>query len=183
MKAILTYDYRSADLILKALKDYGKGINFFEKTNPEKLNKRLRKYNYKLLPISRQLEEYTFPDIEYYLYHENDKNKISRILRFISLNGYLLPKTFYRPFAFTHIGFGSRSRNFYKTREVFVMDPYTKQGYFLKINKLRAVKLTIHFFIRLWKMGRRYETIKANYQIGFYKLQTETFWKKYLGIH
>lgn len=182
MKAILTYDYRSAELILKALKDYGRGISFFEQTNPESLDKKLRKQNYKLLPMSEQLEEYTFLDIEYFLYHEKDKNKFSKLLRLALLNGYLLPKACYRPFAFTHIGFGSRSRNFYKTREVFVVDPFTNKGYFLIINKRRAVKLTMRFFIRLWRLGHRYNSIKADYQQGFYKLQTESFWKKYLGI-
>lgn len=183
LKAIVTYDYQSAELILKALKDYGKGISFFKRTDPEKLNQRLMKKNYKMQHISQVLDEYDFLNIEYYLYHETDRNRLSRFLRLASLNGYLLPKSVYRPFAFSHIGFGCRSRNFYRTRQVFVTDPFTYKGYMLEINKRKAVKLVLQFYLLAAKLGRRYETVKSSYQAGFYELQTEKFWTKYLGLN
>lgn len=182
LKAIVTYDYQSAELILKALKDFGKGISFFKRTDPEKLNRRLMEKNYKMQDIGQVLDEYDFRDIEYYLYHENDKNRRSRILRLASLNGYLLPKSIYRPFAFSHIGFGCRSRNFYRTRQVFVVDPFTYQGYMLEIKKAKALQLVLRFYLFTWKMGLKYEAVKADYQAGFYEVQTEKFWKKYLGV-
>lgn len=129
IKAILTYDYKGAELIIRAIEDYSKGVEFFEKINPEQLNKELLMQNYKSQKLEKLVNEYRFDDINHDLYFTRDKSKWSRRIRLLTLNGYLIPKIFYRDFSFSHVGFGSYTINFYKTKRVISFDPFTKTGY------------------------------------------------------
>lgn len=181
-KSIVKYDYNSAELILKAWDDYSKGIDFFIETNAEQLNKELSIYNYKLTPLSQFLPEYKYEDINRIASSEMDSNMVSKILRFASFNGNLIPEIFFRNFSVSHIGYGSRAINFYRTKRVLNYDPFSRKGYITEYNFRKAVKLTFKFIKKAGEYYFRYESIKKNYQTEFYKLQTKSFWIKYLNI-
>lgn len=179
---LVTYDYQSAILLLKAWKDYCKGVVFFETTDPEKLNIELSKFNYKMTPIQEIIQEYRFEDINYDIYQKKDRNKLQSIIRHITINGFLIPKLFYHPFDFALVGFGARYINFYKVKNVFNFDPFSQRGYYTCVSKIKAIKLMLRFIEQAISFKFKYKKIQADYQANFYKLQTEDFWKKYLDI-
>lgn len=179
---LVKYDYRSAELIIKALDDYCKGVVFFETTNPEELNKELSKYNYLMSPINQDIEEYRFEDLNYNIYQKADKSKLGAIIRHLTFNGYLIPQLFFHPFDFALVGFGARYINFYKTKKVYNYDPFAQKGYFTSISKRKALKLTLAFFKRAIFLKKNFNQIQSDYQSNFWKIQTVDFWKKYLNI-
>ncbi len=181
-KAILTYDYKGAEMIIKAIEDYSKGVDFFENVDPEKLNKKLLSKNYKMEKLENLVEEFRFDDINHDLYFTRDKNRLTRLIRLVTLNGYLIPKIFYRGFSFSHVGFGAYTINYYKTKRVLSFDPFTKTGYFVDVSKKKAFLLVMKYLKVNRKMKKEHEKIKNDYQCNFWKLQTESFWKKYLGV-
>lgn len=179
---LITYDYRSAELLLRAWKDYCDGVEFFSTTDPESLNKELMQSNYKMEPIEDVLDEYCFNDINSEIYGKSDKNKIQSIIRHLTLNGFLIPKCFFKPFSFSLVGFGARYINFYKTKDVFCFEPFSRKGYFVHSSKKDAIRLMIAFGKQYWYFKKNRKKIYADYQTNFYKLQTEEFWRNYLGI-
>lgn len=180
--SIITYDYKSAELLIMAWKDYCKGTAFFVETDSEELNKSLMKLNYQLEPLEEKIEEYRFDDINYEIYNKSDKSKISSFIRHITLNGFLIPKVFYKNFSFSNMGFAARYINFYCTKTVFNFDPFTRKGYFTQVNKFRAIKLLLKFFKQALYFSMNFNRIKGDYQQNFWKLQTEEFWQNYLDI-
>ncbi len=184
-KSIIKYDYKSAELIIRALDDYSKGVNFFINTDPELLNKELMKYNHNLLTLKDLLGEngeYIYDDLINKTQNEHDKNIIYKFYRLLTFNGNLLPDCLCKNIGVSLIGYASRAINFYKQAEVLNFDPFSRKGYYTKRNKKLAVKYTIKFIRKSFKYYREFKNIKKDYQSNFYKLQTETFWKKYLKI-
>lgn len=182
-KAILFYDYDGAELLIRAMEDFSKGINFYiaDSYNPEELNQEIMKKNHKLQSIDVLLEQYRIDDINYHVYIKKDRTKFYRILRIILLNGYLLPYCFINRFSFAHIGFGGRPISYYRARRVMVFDPFMKQGYFVEMSKRKAFFLLIKFILVYIKIKFRYEKLKFDYQNNFWKFQTQTFWERFLG--
>lgn len=178
-KSIIKYDYDSAKLIIKALKDYEKGPSFFEKTDPERLNNDLSKYNHKLISIDKLIKYYSYKDIIDCICNENDISKWHKIFRLLTCNGNLLPGS---GVGFSFVGYGARAINFYRKNRVLNYDPFTYSGYYTNKNLQKTFKLTIIFIkesiIYYWKFNK----IKKDYQCNFHKLQTESFWYKYLNL-
>lgn len=181
-KSIIKYDYASAELIIKALVDYSQGVSFFENVNPEKLNISLSKYNHKLIKISEIKKSYRYSDMVNKAINENDKSKLHKYFRFITFNGNLLPWFMAKGEGVSFVGYGARAINFYKKDSVLNYDPYSRKGYFTNRNFRMAVKLTVKFIKEASIYWINFEKIKRDYQINFSKLQTESFWLKYLGL-
>lgn len=179
---LITYDYRGAELLLRAWKDYCQGVDFFSTTDPEVLNKELMQLNYKMEPIENTLVEYRFDDISSEIYGKTDKNIMQSIIRHLTLNGFLIPKCFYKSFGFSLVGFGARYINFYRTKDVYCFEPFSRKGYFLHVSKKDAIRLMITFGKQYCYFKKNRKKIYANYQTNFYKLQTEEFWRDYLDI-
>lgn len=181
IKALITYDYDCAELILKACEDFKKGVSFFEEVNPEELNSELMKKNHKKVSLQEAVDEYRFDDINYELYFKTDKG-IRCLLRRLTLNGFLIPKIVYKSFGYALEGFGTKYISYYKTRQVFVLDPFTRKGYYVKPNKKKAITLICKFGKMSRLLKRNFDKIVSEYQSEFYVLQTEKFWRKYLEI-
>lgn len=183
VRSIMHLNYNSAKLVIRAVEDFLKGVEFFEKTNPEELNGELMKYNPKMGFIWDLLEEYKLDDIYESTSPANaDKNVISKFFRLLTLNGLLLPKVFYKEFGIALNGFAGIPFNFYKTKRVFVYDKFSQKGYFVDVNKKEAFKLIFKFIGICGKYILHYKKINKNYQENFYKLQNIEFWEKYLEI-
>ena len=179
---LVTYDYIGAELILRAWEDYCKGVEFFAKTDPEQLNQELSKMNYKMESIQNVIPEYRFEDVNYDIYIKADRNKLQSFIRHVTINGFLIPKCFYRPFDFALVGFGARYINFYKVKNVFNFDPFTRRGYYTHVSKKKAIQLMFRFIGMTLYYKRNCKKIQEDYQTNFHKLQTEDFWKQYLGL-
>lgn len=179
---LLKYDYEAAELVIKAGEDFLKGPNFFANTDAEEYNQKLMQKNYKMFPLEKLCEEYKFSDIEYECYHKKDKNRIAMIIRRATINGFFVPKAFYKPFGFALIGYGAKNINFYKKRDVLNFDPFLKAGYICRVSKKRAIKIMLKFFKLSFNVYRYFEKIKQNYQINAEKLITKSFWIQYLDL-
>lgn len=182
-KSIIKYDYNSAMLIIRAFIDYSNGPKFFMDCDPELLNKELCKYNHKLVEIKQLMDEFVADDLVSNIFCENDRNKIFKFIRFITINGNLIPSFLCRDWSVSFVGYGSRAINFYRTKKVLNYDPYSQKGYYTQRNVVQAVKLTIKFLKFALKYIYNFEKIKKDYQCNFYILQTELFWKKYLKLN
>lgn len=182
-KSIIKYDYNSAELIIKALVDYSCGPKFFINTNPEKLNQEISKYNHKLVEMNELATEFVSDDLVNIIVNENDRNKIFKVIRFMTFNGNLIPTFLCREWSISFVGYGARAINFYRAKRVLNYDPYARKGYYTQRSFMRAAKLTVKFLKHALVYVYHFEKIKKDYQCNFHILQTETFWEKYLGLN
>ncbi len=182
IRSIMYLNYNSAKLVIRALKDFSKGVSFFEETNPEELNGELMKLNPKMDFIWNLIEEYKLEDIYHQIQIKNDKNKLFKILRLLSFNGYLIPKAFYKEFGIAQLGFAARPINFYKTKKVLNYDIFSQKAYFSEMSKIKAIKLAFEYSKECIKYYFNFKKINKNYQENFYKIQNIDFWKKYLEL-
>lgn len=183
-KSIIKYDYDSAELIIRALKDYSKGCAFFKSTNPEELNNELSKFNHKLLSMDQLVNEYVADDFIGNALNKHDKNKLAKIIRFLTFNGNLLPSMLLKnEFSVALVGYGARAINFYRMKKVLNYDLFSEKGYYTERNFKKATLLTLRFIRAAVLYKIRFEKIKKDYQCNFHDLQTQTFWEKYLGIN
>lgn len=90
--SLVKYDYKSAELILRAWKDYCKGVVFFQKTDPEELNTELSHFNYQRQPLQEAVAEYRYDDINNNIYFKKDKNVLQSLIRHITINGFFYSK-------------------------------------------------------------------------------------------
>lgn len=182
-RSIMYLNYNSAKLVIRALQDYSKGVEFFENTNPEELNRELMKYNPKMEYIWDLLEEYKLEDIyDMTSNKRQDKNIIAKAFRLLTFNGLLIPKVFYKDFGIALNGFSGRPLDFYKAKRVMVYDKFSQKAYFTDVKKIEAFKLIFKFMGACIKYFFEYKKISRNYQQNFYKLQNIEFWEKYLEL-
>ena len=181
IRAILTFDYDSAELLIKAMEDFQKGVSFLENIDPEEYNQLIMKKNHKKISIDSAINDYRFDDINYEIYNKTDRG-IRCLLRRITFNGFIFPGFMLRPFGFALEGFGARYINYYKVKTVFVFDPFTRTGYFLTRNRAKAMRLLNDFWSEKRKFVKNYRRICDDYSMNFWKLQTETFWRNILEV-
>ena len=176
------FDYEGLELVIQALDDFFKGPRFFAELNAEEYNKIISQKNHKMIPFTEALEDYDFDNIVYQVNQYSDSHKIVRIIRKMTLNGYLIPLIFYKDFRIAGVGYKGRSYSYFRRKRVFNADTYSYKGYYTSIDKKRALYLYLEYKKRVHYMKNNYDAIKRDYTLNFIQLQTESFWVNYLGI-
>lgn len=170
------YRYKNVDLIYKAVYDFYNGIDWLKNTDGEELHKEIMSKGYKSVPV----EELKVPFL-YDIYEKSldmYESKISRLKRFITLNGYLLPSKGYNIVSMSLC----RPSNFYRKKTILNYDITTNKGFITEISRKEVFKNYINylkvFIITLFK----YESTVDSYKNEYSKVISVDFWKKYLDI-
>jgi hypothetical protein len=179
---LIQYDYEGAELLNRALKDFFKGPDFFATQDAEALNKELSAYNHKMISFREALGEYCYEDILWQANECSDSSKLVRMIRKITLNGYLIPKRLYKEFRISGVGFRGRPYSYFRRKRVFNADTIAYKGYFTTIQRKRALKLYKEFRENVRFLKKHYSELQQLYTLKFPELQTEEFWVKYLNI-
>lgn len=179
------YRYDNVELVFKAYKDFLSGIDFFLNTDGETLHKKIMGYSDKLFDY-KTLEKKGYPFV-YSKYRENNKivveNKIKKVLRLFTLNGYLLPRFFYKREKYNIVEFTSaKPINFYRYKYVLQVDLTTQKGCITYVNNVKLIKIGIQLLKIILNLLCKYNTIRKDYNNNISKLRNITYWKKYLDI-
>lgn len=189
-RELFLYRYENIQLIFKAYEDFLKGVSFFENTDAELNHKELMRYAPKYKSFN-ELSRTKYPFIYLKLHHSfkqlkwKRKDKILRIFRVITFNGYFIPKLFFRGNNNYNIVDLCKAKpvNFFLYRKVLQVDLDGTRGYITEINKKEFFK-TLNRFFKLsisMKCGAYRKAIKS-YKEEIYKINNIQFWKKYLNI-
>ena len=179
---LIQYDYDGAILLNRALSDYLKGPDFLANQDAEKLNDELTKHNHKMIPFSEALGEYDIENVIWQANQYSDRNRFVRLIRRITLNGYLIPGFLYKDFRISGIGFRSRSYSYFRRRGVFNADTFSYKGYFTQIDKKKAVLLFLEYKRNIRYLKKHFSELQDEYTMKLPLIETEAFWTKYLGL-
>lgn len=178
-RELVYYRYRNINLIFKAVNDYLKGIEFLLNEDGELLHKNIMNNGYKSLPIEELKVNFHIND------YNNSKleteGKLSKLFRFITINGYLLPVKTNANIKIVPM-VQCRPINFYRQKKILNYDMISKKGFITKrkvsnlfITLIKLIKISVKLLFRFNKATKQF---KENNKI----LITESFWKKYLDI-
>ena len=190
IRELFLYRYENIELIFKAYEDFLRGVPFFMKTDAETLHKDIMKYSPNFMSFS-ELSRTDFP----FLYHKlnqslsqlhwRKKEKIIRILRIFTLNGYLLPMSLFKKDSKYAVVDLCRAKpvNFFLNRTVLQVDLENSRGYITQINKTEFIKTWKRFIkLYLYMKSGGYQKAIYSYKKNIHKISNIQFWKKYLQM-
>lgn len=174
MLELCLYRYNRAEAIMKAIEDYLKGPKWLCELDAEKYNRSIQSLNIKSKCID---------DIDYDWYqlccNITDCDFIHKLLRIISLNGYLLParKTLILP------PYASRKEQGYRAKKIIYYDEILGTGYTCEKNIKKALFSLIRFYRVRRQFNRVYKKKNKEYKAAYPYMISNTQWFKYLNIN
>lgn len=173
----MLYRYKNVKLFLRGVNDYLQGPDFLFKTDGEQLHKDIMAAGYRAVPVEELGTKFYLRDYEEY--KGRDDGKLGKVVRFLTLNGHLIPSfTKQRTVSMS----GVLTANVFGAEQVLYYDIIANKGFL-------AVKDTKDFF-NCWKEAfktilavmTKYDYAKHQYRTKGKKLRTRKFWNKYLGL-
>lgn len=173
----MLYRYKNVKLFLRGVNDYLQGPDFLFKTDGEQLHKDIMAAGYRAVPVEELGTKFYLRDYEEY--KGRDDGKLGKVVRFLTLNGHLIPSfTKQRTVSMS----GVLTANVFGAEQVLYYDIIANKGFL-------AVKDTKEF-LDCWKEAfktilavmTKYDYAKRQYRTKGKKLRTRKFWNKYLGL-
>lgn len=184
IRETMYFRYDNVTLLFKAYEDFLGGINFFLNTDGEKLHKEIMEACNKLLSY-KDLEKNGYPFI-YGKYTQGllhaKENKIKKVIRLGTLNGYLIPSFIFNKGKFNIVEFtAARPIDFYGYKYVLQVDLTTQKGCVTKKSINMLLKITCQLLKMCSCILLKYNNATSDYKSNIHKLQNVQFWKQYLG--
>lgn len=173
----MLYRYKNVKLFLRGVNDYLQGPDYLFKADGEQLHKDIMAAGYRAVPVEELGTKFYLRDYEEY--KGRDDGKLGKVVRFLTLNGHLIPSfTKQRTVSMS----GVLTANVFGAEQVLYYDIIANKGFL-------AVKDTKEFF-DCWKEAfktilavmTKYDYAKHQYRTKGKKLRTRKFWNKYLGL-
>jgi galactofuranosylgalactofuranosylrhamnosyl-N-acetylglucosaminyl-diphospho-decaprenol beta-1,5/1,6-galactofuranosyltransferase len=178
-RELVYYRYKNIDLIFEGIDDFLKGVEFLKETDGEKLHQSIMAKGYKAQPIDK-LTGAVYHISAFKASCTEGESRISRLIRFISLNGYLLPahkKTLkVVPMA------QCRPINFYRASKVLNYDPTSCKGFITKRNYAKLFNILCKLGVMTIKTILNFSSAKKKFRDNYTDITNRKFWEKYLNI-
>ena len=132
---LMRYRYKDAELVLMAVEDYRKGVNWLRKVDAEKLHKEIikRGYQFKKVKIYKQ-------NINKNKLYNNKNNNLLKVVLSITFGGYFMPVLHNK---IDYIETGSPLKDYFRKSRVCIYDPNTQMGFYEKRNYNTFIKIII----------------------------------------
>ena len=171
-----TLRYKNAALLLVAVEDFLKGIDWLKEQDGEILNQQIMASGYHLVTVEDL--EIPFDQVQYRTTRESVEGKLHRLWRRAILNGIFLrsSRAAIVPTVNPHIYY------LYKKKRALNYDYSSKKGFIT----VKDNKEFIRLLLRLWRVKgqfrRKYTKISQEYNVRGRELMEFRFWEKYLGL-
>ena len=176
--------YSIVGLIFDAYRDFFKGVDFFLKTDGEELNKRLLGANPQFLDKGKIQEITGIGDDK--LLSPPLKKKIppfKRMLLGMTLDGYLIPKIFYKKGYVVVDALNCHPADFFRAKKVLHYNFNANRGFITKIKKTRLISTGFRIFFLSLKILFRYKKTASAYRKRVSEISNRDFWSNVLGLN
>ena len=176
IQELFTLKYKNAELLLDAVEDFLKGIDWFKKQDPEDLNQQIMNRGYRLSPIEEL--EVPFNQLQYRAIRASVEGKIHRQWRKSILNGIFLNirGDAIVPTVNPHIYY------MYKKNRALHYDYSTKKGFVTTKDNKEFIRIVKKLFRINSQFKRQYEKASKEYYSRGKELMELRFWESYLGV-
>lgn len=170
---IFSCNYTSANAVIISVKDFLCGPEtFLQDLDASKARAKISNLGSqeKLLPVDRSISGVEYGNMK--------EGFIRKILRFLSLNGILVPSFFFKKtVVFQHKGFRARLREVFLHKRIHYEYEPNGTGYIAEIDRLRAIGLLKDMMIILIFIFLKIHRVKREYREATLKATTEAFWR------
>lgn len=175
------YRYKNAELLIRGVEDFFKGVEWLVKQDGEKLHQDIMKNGYKLQYLEDLEDKVNF----LYPLYENSLRAVpaigrkQRIINKFTVNGtYLKPLTDYNIVPTV----GPCQSSFYRVKTVLNYDYASRKGFVTKRDPEKCKELKKRLNSLCSKVNSEYESAVEKFAADAKKLTNINFWNKYLGI-
>lgn len=172
------YRYKNADLLIRGVRDFLKGIDWLKTTDGERLHKEVMQYGYKSLPADSLEIPFDMSQYRYTLYEEHPSKK-KRILMKLTRNGIDLPAT--RNSTVVSV-MHMRAYNAYRVKSVLNYNLNNETGFVTRQDKTEYNRCMKEMKRCCKEIDQQFEQARASYRERASEIRTLDFWEKYLGL-
>ncbi len=176
IREILYFRYKNVDLIVRGVRDFLGGIDWLLQSDGEALHKEIMASGYKAQPLANLPMTFSYSCYEESL-KENDFGW-KRMLRLVSINGYLLPPRRDNVVSMAYI----RPYNAYRTRRILNYDVSSQKGFITERNLPEMVRCARELVKIIYEINSQYDKAAESYRQRYKEIQNIHFWKKYLSL-
>lgn len=176
---LLTYRYEDADLVLRAVEDFCKGVDFLKETEPVELHQDILSHGYPWSDQKATLDRCK-PGWQQ---EQTDKERVYEreslhLRKMLLLNGCFLPGKKEQ----VCYPIGIHPNSLFRVKKVLYYDPETGMGFETQRNYRKIVRVLtkMHRVNRLLRKG--YEDAALNYRKRYPEITNIEFWKRYLEM-
>lgn len=179
------YRYETAYAMLQGGFDFLKGPDYIALTSPEQKHQQVSKLGER---TTKYLDA-PFISNKYEEGLEQTESKLSRWIRYITLNGHLLPDVFlFKNDNLMSRGYrilpwhGSRSMNVFRSKKVLYYNLPNQEGFIVEFSRRRFFKVLSDTMWLAVLIFLKFPKLKKMYVNTLHDLTNKTFWEKYLEI-
>lgn len=175
LKNLLTYQYETGLASILAMEDVAKGKIFWEQ-NVSMSEKRPEIQKIisaeKVIDIPNNISSNV-------IWGNPNESKINKFCRWVTFNGHLLPKIFFKKgIVWQNKGYGGSLREIYRYNKVLYIHWSTQKGFILEQDKGKFFSYLIRYMKAAYKLYKDYDYLKKEYQLSYDELTSTEFWKK-----
>lgn len=180
-REMIYYRYKNIDLLFRGVNDFYKGVDFLRSTDGEALHKEILQSGYAAVPVE-QIENAVFSLPKYMNSFKQSDRGLTKALRYLTINGYLLPAKRSKGKEIQAVSMGlCRPVNFYRQKRVLHYDEESKKA-FITEKSWRDVFKALGGLIRITCVSIvSFSRAMKRFRDGSADLMSEDFWKQYLG--
>lgn len=128
-REMIYYRYKNIDLLFRGVNDFYKGVDFLRSTDGEALHKEILQSGYAAVPVE-QIENAVFSLPKYMNSFKQSDRGLTKALRYLTINGYLLPAKRSKGKEIQAVSMGlCRPVNFYRQKRVLHYDEESKKAF------------------------------------------------------
>ena len=181
MDEIRLYRYRNANLIMRGVEDFFRGVEWLKEQDGEELHKEVMSQGYKLQYIE-DLEDgiqFSYPLYEASLTAYSDSGLKARIINHFTVNGtYLKPTRSYNIVPTIAV----QQSSVYRTETILNYDYSSKKGFVTHRSPEEAKKCVKRLKRLNHLIEKEYDKATADFAVQVGEITNMEFWKKYLQI-
>lgn len=184
MEQVRLYRYKNANLLMRGVEDFLRGVNWFAEQDGEALHKEIMSQGYKLQYLEDMDEpvQFLYPLYEDSLLAQNPTTRKYKFLHKHTTNGiFHLPTNWARPFNIVPVE-GAKDINVYRTEKVLNYDYNSRKGFITYKSPDEAAKTLARLKSLCGRLEREYYSAVQDYTENGKMLMSREFWEKYLEI-
>lgn len=186
LKEAFCYRYKSAALVLKAIYDFLQGPNYLQSINPEEKNLEIKTIG------EQPVKNHDLPFV-YSKYEKSvaeTENTIHRWLRWITLNGHMLPSIFFHKNSnLIDEGYkvipihGYRPLNVFRAQKALYYHINNQEGFVVNFSRVEFWKIILKTIILSVKIFLKFSQVKRLYRETLPDMTNRAFWERYLEVN
>lgn len=185
MEQVRLYRYKNADLLMRGVEDFLRGVNWLAGQDGEALHREIMSGGYKLQYLE-DLEEqvpFFYPFYEDSLHAQNPKTRKYKFLHKYTVNGiFYLPTSGARPYNIVPV-VGAKDINVYRAEKVLNYDYNSRKGFITHKDPAQAAKTIKRLKVLCRRLEQEYDSAVKDFADNGRRLMSREFWERYLELN